>query len=101
MARTSLRPCKFVLDVGSLSHRELIIVPGQETKGDNFGMTKTCLYKFDPLKPHKYIAKLWFTGAYIIFSYFVKNIDYGYSLEPPRRCFDQKYMYEKYQNFFS
>ena len=42
-------------------------MPGQETKGDNFGMTKTCLYKFDPLKPHKYIAKLGFTGVYIIF----------------------------------
>ena len=30
-------------------------------------ITKTCLYNFDPLKPHFYIAKLGFTGVYIIF----------------------------------
>ena len=30
-------------------------------------ITKTCLYKFDPLKPHFCIVKLWFTGVYIIF----------------------------------
>ena len=29
--------------------------------------TKTCLYNFDPLKPHFYIVKLGFTGVYIIF----------------------------------
>ena len=28
---------------------------------------KTCLYKFDPLKPHFYIVKLGLTGVYIIF----------------------------------
>ena len=42
------------------------------------------------------------------FSFLLKNIDCGYSLEPPRRggsneylnlCFEQKY--EKYQNFLS
>ena len=33
-------------------------------------ITKTCLYKFDPLKPQFYIVKLGFTGVYIIFSYF-------------------------------
>ena len=27
---------------------------------------KTCLYNFDPLKPHFYIVKLGFTGVYII-----------------------------------
>ena len=32
-----------------------------------FLMTKTCLYNFDPLKPHFYIVKLGFTGVYIIF----------------------------------
>ena len=31
-------------------------------------ITKTCLYNFDLLKPHFYIVKLRFTGAYIIFS---------------------------------
>ena len=39
--------------------------------GDNRGLTlsitKTFLYNFDPLKPHFYIVKLWFTGVDIIF----------------------------------
>ena len=48
-------------------------------------ITKTCLYNFDPLKPHFYIVKLGFTGVYIIFVFLLKNIDCGYSLEPPRR----------------
>ena len=30
-------------------------------------ITKTCLYNFDPLKPHFYIVNLGFTGVYIIF----------------------------------
>ena len=30
-------------------------------------ITKTCLYNFDPLKPHLYIVKLGFTGIYLIF----------------------------------
>ena len=30
-------------------------------------IAKTCLYNFDPLKPHFYIVKLGFTGVYIIF----------------------------------
>ena len=66
---------------------------------------KTYLYNFDPLKPHFYIVKLWFTGGihHILIS--AQKIDCGYSLEPPRRggsneyhnlCFEQKY--EKYQN---
>ena len=46
---------------------------------------KPCLYSFDPLKPHFYIVKLGFTGVYIIFLISVQNIDYGDSLEPPRR----------------
>ena len=54
------------------------------------------------------MVKLGFTGVYIIFLFLLKNIDCGYSLEPPRRggsneyhnlCFEQKY--EKYQNFLS
>ena len=68
-----------------------------------------CLYNFDPLKPHFYTVKLGFTGGYtLFFLFFLKNIDCGYSLEPPRwggsneyhnLCFEQKY--EKYQNFLS
>ena len=34
---------------------------------EEFSITKTCLYTFDPLKPHFYIVKLRFTGVYIIF----------------------------------
>ena len=36
---------------------------------------KTCLYNFDPLKPHFYIVKLRFTGVYIIFLISAQNID--------------------------
>ena len=45
-------------------------------------ITKTCLYNFDPLKPHFYIVKLGFTGVYIIFLISAQNIDCGY-LELP------------------
>ena len=64
--------------------------------------------QIDILKPHFHIVKLGFTGVYIIFLFLLKNIDCGYSLEPPRRggskrthnlCLEQKY--EKYQNFLS
>ena len=47
---------------------------------------KTCLCNFDPLKLHFYIAKLRFTGVYIIF--LISDL-----------CFEQKY--ERYQNFLS
>ena len=71
---------------------------------------KTYLYNFDPLRPHFYIVKLGFTGVDIIFLFLLKNIDSGYSLEPPHLieavltgthnlCFEQKQ--EKYQNFLS
>ena len=52
---------------------------------------KTCLYNFDPLKPNFYIVKLGFTGVYIIFLFLLKNIDCGYSLEPPRRGGSNEY----------
>ena len=54
-------------------------------------ITKTCLYKFDPLKPHFYIVKLGFTGVYIIFHISAQNIDCGYSLEPPHQGSSNKY----------
>ena len=44
---------------------------------------KTCLYNFDPLKPHFYIVKLGFTGVYTIFLISAQNIDSGYSLKLP------------------
>ena len=37
MARTSLGLWKIFWDMGSSSHRGLIMVQGQEEKGDNFG----------------------------------------------------------------
>ena len=53
-------------------------------------ITKTCLYSFDPLKPHLYIVKLGFAGVYI-FKFLLKNIDCGYSLEPPQRGGSNEY----------
>ena len=47
-------------------------------------ITKTSLYKFDPLQPHFYTVKLGFTGVYIIFLILLNNIDCGHTLEPPR-----------------
>ena len=54
-------------------------------------ITKTCLYIFDPFKPHFYIVKLGFTGVFIIFLISAQNIDCGYSLEPPRRGGSNEY----------
>ena len=54
-------------------------------------ITKTHLYNFDPLKPQFYIVKLGFTGVYIIFHISAQNIDWGYSLEPPRRGGSNEY----------
>ena len=54
-------------------------------------ITKTCLYNFDPLKPHFYIVKLGFTGVDIIFLISAQSIDCGYSLEPPRRGGSNEY----------
>ena len=34
---------------------------------------KTCLYNFDPLKPHFYIVKLGFTGVYTVFLIFAEK----------------------------
>ena len=71
--------------------------------------TKTYLYNFDPLKPHFYIVKLGFTGVCIIFLISAKNIDCGYSLEPPHRGCSNEYpqsmfwaeIWKKYQIFLS
>ena len=54
-------------------------------------ITKTCLYYFDPLKPHFYIVKLGFAWVYAIFLISAQNIDCGYSLEPPRRGGSNEY----------
>ena len=54
-------------------------------------ITKTCLFSFDPLKPHFYIVKLGFTGIYISFLISAQKIDCGYSLVPPRRGGSNEY----------
>ena len=46
-------------------------------------ITKTCLYSFDPLKPHFYIVKLRFTGVYIIFLISAQKHRLLVLLEPP------------------
>ena len=56
-----------------------------------FLIMKKRLYNIDSLKPHFYIVKQGFTGVYIIFLFLLKNIDCGYSLEPPRRGGSNEY----------
>ena len=64
-----------------------------------FGITKTCLYNFDPLKPHFYMVKLGFTGVYIILLFLLKNTDAVLtSTGTHNLCFEEKY--EIYQNFY-
>ena len=53
-----------------------------------FSITKTYLYNFDPLKPHFHIVKLGYT---LFLLFLLKNIDCGYSLEPPRRGGSNEY----------
>ena len=64
---------------------------GSWGQGFSLSITKTRLYNFDPHKPHFYIIKLGFTGVYIIFLISARNIDCGYSLEPPRRGGSNEY----------
>ena len=45
---------------------------------------ETCPYNVYPFEPHFYIAKLGNAGVYLFFLFLLKNIDCGYSLEPPR-----------------
>ena len=63
-------------------------------------ITKTCLYNFDPLKPHFYTVKLGFTGVYIIFLISgLKHRLWVLVRTASPLCFEQKY--ENYQNFVS
>ena len=62
-------------------------------------ITKTCLYNFDPLKPHFYIVKLGFTGVNIIFLISAQNIGEAVLTSTHNLCFEQKY--EKYQKILS
>ena len=61
---------------------------------------KTCPCNDYALTPHFCIVKLGFTRVFIFFLFVLKNIDCGYSLEPPQfeavltcthnQCFEQK-----------
>ena len=71
-------------------------------------ITKTCLYNFDPLKPHFYIVKLGFIGVYIIFLIsaqkhrlwvLVRTASPAVLTSTHNLCFEQKN--EKYPIFFS
>ena len=64
-------------------------------------ITKTCLYNFDPLKPHFYIVKLGFTGVCIIFLISAQKHRLWVlvrTASPTIYAFEQKY--EKYQLFY-
>ena len=54
-------------------------------------ITKIYLYNFDPLKPYFYIVKLGLQGYTLFLLFLLKNIDCGYSLEPPRRGGSNEY----------
>ena len=71
-----------------------IVLPEKDKQNNlnhygNVYITKTCLYNFDPLKPHFYIVKLGFTG----------ELAEAVLTSTHNLCFEQKY--EKYQNFLS
>ena len=71
----------------------------QPKNGTDFKIiTKTCLYNFDPLKPHFFIVKLGFTGVYIIFLISAPKHRLWVLVRTAHNlCFEQKY--EKYQSF--
>ena len=61
------------------------------TRGTHYIITETYLYKFDPLKTPLLYSK---TGVYRgihFFLFLLKNIDCGYSLEPPQRGGSEEY----------
>ena len=68
-------------------------------------ITKTCLYNFDPLKPHFYIVNLGFTGVYIFLisaqkhRLWVHRLIKAVLMSTHMLYFEQKY--ENYQNFLS
>ena len=59
-------------------------------------ITKTCLYNFDPIKPHFYTVKLRFTGVYIIFLIYTQK----HRLWVLVRTASAKPKYEKLSEFF-
>ena len=80
--------------------RPVLIRCVQTSNSNRKFIRKTCPCNVYLLEPHFYIAKLGYAGVYLFFLFLLKNIDCGYSLEPPRRggsnaypqsiCFEQK-----------
>ena len=68
---------RYVSEVRYLKKKKKHKKKTDNQNGSAFGITKTYLYNFDPLKPHFYIVKLGFTGVYIIFLISAQNIDCG------------------------
>ena len=72
-------------------------------------ITKTCLYKFDPLEPHFYTVKLGFTGVYIIFLisaqkhrlWILVRIASARRFYRVSTIYVFEQIYEKYQSFLS
>ena len=66
-------------------------------------MVASCLYNFDPLKPHFYIVKLGFTGVYVIFLISTQKhrmwVFEAVLTSTHNLCFEQKC--GKYQSFLS
>ena len=75
------RKTGFTDDIEDTTRPEHTVFSCIRIKG-SVAITKTYLYNFDPLG---------FTGVYIIFLSSAQNIDYGYSLEPPRRGGSNEY----------
>ena len=67
---------QYGVNVGKSFSQNVLMTNGWKSQciNENFSVRiktqsimKTCVYNFDPHKPHFYIVKLWFTGVYIIF----------------------------------
>ena len=58
---------------------------GKDLAKKHCSIRKTCPCNEYPPKPHFYIVKLGFAGVYLFFLFLLRNIDCGYSLEPPHR----------------
>ena len=71
------------LAVFKYTSRKQICFFFQLQKGFNI-TKKTCLYNFDPLKPHFYIVKRVYRGYTLFLLFLLKNIDCGYLLDPHR-----------------
>ena len=68
----------------------ICIVENELTQGEGLVQVKSISSRIHayiiltPLNPTFILVKLGFVGVYIIFLILLKNIDSGYSLEPPR-----------------